>query len=76
MRDSSKRRPSRIAELLRSGCGVHAVKLILCAALFAAAAVAQSSTSYRVDTFAGGGIGDDGLGPVELPPGSGGGCVG
>ena len=29
------------------------MKLILCAALFAAAAVAQSSTSYRIDTVAG-----------------------
>ena len=53
MRNSSKRRPSQIAELLRSGSGVRAVKLILCAALFAAAAVAQSSTSYRIDTVAG-----------------------
>ena len=53
MRNSSKRRPSQIAELLRSGGGVRAVKLILCAALFAAAAGAQSSTSYRIDTFAG-----------------------
>ena len=53
MRNSSKRRPSQIAELLRSGGGVRAVKHILCAALFAAAAVAQSSTGYRIDTFAG-----------------------
>ena len=53
IRNSSKRRPSQIAESLRSGGGVRAVKLILCAALFAAAAVAQSSTSYRIDTFAG-----------------------
>ena len=53
MRNSSKRSPSQIAELLRSGGGVRAVKLILCAALFTVAAVAQSSTSYRIDTFAG-----------------------
>ena len=53
MRNSSKRRPSQIAELLRSGGGVRAVKHILCAALFAAAAVAQSSTGYRIDTVAG-----------------------
>ncbi len=53
MRNSSKRRPSQIAELLRNGGGVRAVKHILCAALFAAAAVAQSSTGYRIDTFAG-----------------------
>ena len=53
MRDSSKRSPSQIAELLRSGGGVRAVKVILCVALFAAAAMAQSSTSYGIDTFAG-----------------------
>ena len=53
MRNSSKRRPSQIAELLRSGGGVRAVKLILCAALFAAAAGAQPQASYRIDTFAG-----------------------
>ena len=53
MRDSSKKSPSQIAELLRSGGGVRAVKLILCVVLFAAAAVAQSSTSYRIDTVAG-----------------------
>ena len=60
MRNSSKRSPSQIAELLRSGGGVRAVKLILCIALFAAAAGAQSSTSYKIDTFAGGGVGDGG----------------
>ena len=53
MRNSSKRRPSQIAELLRSGGGVRAGKLILCAALFAAAAGAQPQASYRIDTFAG-----------------------
>ena len=53
MRDSSKRNPNQIAELLRSGGGVRGVTLILCAALFAATAVAQSSTGYRIDTFAG-----------------------
>ena len=34
MQDSSKRSPSQIAELLRSGGGIRGVKLILCAALF------------------------------------------
>ena len=53
MQDSSKRSPSQIAELLRSGGGIRGVKLILCVALFTVAAVAQSSTSYRIDTFAG-----------------------
>ena len=53
MQDPSKRSPSQIAELLRSGGGIRGVKLILCAALFTVAAVAQSSTSYRIDTFAG-----------------------
>ena len=33
--------------------GIRGVKLILYAALFTVAAVAQSSTSYRIDTFAG-----------------------
>ena len=60
MRNSSKRSPSQIAELLRSGGEVRAIKLILCIALFAAAAGAQSSTSYKIDTFAGGGVGDGG----------------
>ena len=56
-----KRSPSQITELLRSGVGVRAVKVILCVALFAAAAMAQSSTSYGIDTFAGGpAIGDGG----------------
>ena len=53
MQDPSKRSPSQIAELLRNGGGIRGVKLILCAALFTVAAVAQSSTSYRIDTFAG-----------------------
>ena len=53
MQDSSNRSPSQIAELLRSGGGIRGVKLILCVALFTVAAVAQSSTSYRIDTFAG-----------------------
>ena len=53
MRDSSKRSPSQIAELLRSGGGVRAVKFILCAALLAAAAGAQTSHDWRIDTFAG-----------------------
>ena len=53
MRDSSKRTPSQIAELLGSGGGVRAVKLILCAALLAAAAGAQTSHDWRIDTFAG-----------------------
>ena len=48
-----KRSPSQITELLRSGGGIRGVKLILCVALFTVAAVAQSSTSYRIDTFAG-----------------------
>ena len=60
MRDPSKRKPNRITELLRSGGGVRAVQLILCLALFAAAAVAQSSTNYRIDTIVGGGVGDGG----------------
>ena len=71
MRNSSKRRPSQIAELLRSGGGVRAVKHILCAALFAAAAVAQSSTSYRIDTVAARlayplGVAADGAGNVYI----------
>ena len=54
MRNSrSKRSRSRFTELLRSGGGVRAVKLILCAALFATVAVAQSSANWRIDTFAG-----------------------
>ena len=43
----------QFAELSQSGGGVRAIKLALCAALFAAAAMAQSSTSYGIDTFAG-----------------------
>ena len=57
---TSKRSPSQIAELLRSGGGVRAVKLILCVALLAAAAGAQTSTDWRISTFAGGGSGDGG----------------
>ena len=55
MRDPrSKRISSRFAELPRSGGGVRAVKLALCAALLAAAAGAQSaSADWRIDTFAG-----------------------
>ena len=51
--------------LLRSGGGVRAVKVILCVALFAAAAMAQSSTSYGIDTFAGLRVSGDGGPAVE-----------
>ncbi len=44
---------NRFAALLRSGGGVRAVKLALCAVLLAAAAGAQSSANWRIDTFAG-----------------------
>ena len=60
MRNSRKTRPSQIAEWLRSGGGVRAVKLIFCTTLFVAAAIAQTSISYRIDTIAGRGIGDGG----------------
>ena len=60
-----KRSPSQITELLRSGGGVRAVKVILCVALFAAAAMAQSSTSYGIDTFAGLRVSGDGGPAVE-----------
>ena len=44
---------SRFAALPRSGGGVRAVKLALCAVLLAASAGAQSSANWRIDTFAG-----------------------
>ena len=44
---------SRFAEWSRGGGGVRAVKLALCAVLLAAAAGAQSSANWRIDTFAG-----------------------
>ncbi len=45
---------SRLAEWSRSGGGVRAVKLALCAVLLAASAGAQSeSADWRIDTFAG-----------------------
>ena len=54
MRNStSKGIVSRFAELSRRGGGVRAVKLALCTALLAAAAGAQSSAGWRIDTFAG-----------------------
>ena len=54
MRDStSKGSSNRFAESPRSGGGVHAVKLALCAALLAAAAGAQTSADWKIDTFAG-----------------------
>ena len=63
MRDStSEGCSSRFTELLRSGRGIRTVKLSLCVALFTVAAMAQSSTSYRIDTVAG--FSGDG-GPAE-----------
>ena len=54
MRNSiSKGISSRFAELSRSGGGVRAVKLALCAAVLAEAAGAQPSADWRIDTFAG-----------------------
>ena len=54
MRNSiSKGILSRFAELSRSGGGVRAVKLTLCAALHFAAAGAQPSADWIIDTFAG-----------------------
>ena len=41
------------AQAARSGGGVRAVKLILCAAFFAAAAGAQTSVDWRIDTVVG-----------------------
>ena len=43
----------QFAELSQSGGGVRAIKLALCAALLAAAAGAQPSADWRIDTFAG-----------------------
>ena len=43
----------RFAELSQSDGGVRAIKLALCAALLAAAAGAQPSADWRIDTFAG-----------------------
>ena len=61
MRNStSKGSSSRFAELLRSGMGVRAVKLTLCAALLAATAGAQRSADWRIDTIAGTGERDFG----------------
>ena len=62
MRDStSKGSSSRFDKLSRSGGGVRAVKLALCAALLVAAAGAQPSADWRIDTFAGlPGFGDNG----------------
>ena len=69
MRNSiSKGISSWFAELSRSGGGVRAVKLALCAAVLAEAAGAQPSADWRIDTFAGtgeslsgfGGFGGDG----------------
>ena len=54
MRNSiSKGISSRFAELSRSGGGVRAVKLALCAAVLAEAAGAQPYADWRIDTFAG-----------------------
>ena len=54
MRNSiSKGISSWFAELSRSGGGVRAVKLALCAAVLAEAAGAQPSADWRIDTFAG-----------------------
>ena len=69
MRNSiSKGISSWFAELSRSGGGVRAVKLVLCAAVLAEAAGAQPSADWRIDTVAGtgeslsgfGGFGGDG----------------
>ena len=58
---TSKGSSSRFDKLSRSGGGVRAVKLALCAALFVAAAGAQPSADWRIDTFAGlPGFGDNG----------------
>ena len=43
----------RFAELSQSDGGVRAIKLALCAAFLAAAAGAQPSADWRIDTFAG-----------------------
>ena len=43
----------RFDELSQGGGGVRAIKLALCAALLAAAAGAQSSADWRIDTVAG-----------------------
>ena len=66
MRNSiSRGSSSRFAELSRSGGEVRAVKLALCAALLAAAAGAQPSAGWKIDTIAGTGKpghgGDGGL---------------
>ena len=54
MRDStSKGNSSRFDKFSRSGGVVRAVKLSLCAALLVAAAGAQPSADWRIDTFAG-----------------------
>ena len=50
---SKKGSLSRLATLPRRGAGVRAVKLALCASLFAVAASAQSSADWIIDTFAG-----------------------
>ena len=53
VRQSSRGSSSRFAALSWSGGGVRAGKLALCTALLAAAAGAQSSVNWRIDTFAG-----------------------
>ncbi len=69
MRNSiSKRMSSWFAALPRKGAGVRAVKLAVCAALLVAAAGAQPSADWRIDTFAGTGEpghGGDGRRAVE-----------
>ncbi len=54
MQDSTSQEiSSRFAALPRRSGGVRAVKLALCAALVAAAAPAQPSADWKIDTFAG-----------------------
>ena len=66
----------QFAELSRSGGGVRAITLALCAALLAAVTGARSSADWRIDTFAGlpksgeigfaaGGFGGDGGPAIE-----------
>ena len=50
---SKKGSSSRLTTLPRRGAGVRAVKLALCASLFAVTASAQSSADWIIDTFVG-----------------------